>query len=622
MAGREARKSNNLPMNAGQVTAAPEAPAHPLAIAVDQATIGVALVGLDGIGLRANRAFCELTGYSEAELRERSFAAITHPDDVRATLEGDRKLLEGRTPEYRLEKRYRRREGGSVWVHVVVSLVRDEDGTPLHYLVYANDISLRKRIEAELVDETRGGRPERELMCVTAATGAIERLEGDWEAVLGRDVGEIRGRGLLTSIHPGDRAETEAQIAALGAEPGLWRTFRNRWKSRDGAWCALSWTAFGLGEGRIFWSVRSIDDQLALARASELRGRVIETMSEGVVLIAANHMRIVYANPSLERMFGYTRGELDGRDAVELTRPSDLSAAEEEALDSTLDQFRTRGGGVFEGRRRRRDGSEFWARIETTTFDHPRLGPIWVGIVEDATARRRASEAAAELEQAKTRFLASVSHELRTPLTSIRGYLALLRKDPAFADGKAREHLDVIERNAVRQARLVEDLLSIARIEAGEFAVERRPIDFAIVAGVAIEAQRPSAATAELRLTDEIHCAAPILGDHDRLDQVVGNLIANAIKVTPAGGEITVSLVTVADSAVLRVSDTGPGIPEESLTRVFDGFHRSEEMRRRRIEGAGLGLTISRSIVEAHEGRIRAFNGRRGAVFEVILPLR
>jgi signal transduction histidine kinase len=271
----------------------------------------------------------------------------------------------------------------------------------------------------------------------------------------------------------------------------------------------------------------------------------------------------------------------------------------------------------------RRDGTTIWCRVTTTTFEHPRYGPVWVAVQQDVTEERRARQAAAELERAKSEFLGSVSHELRTPLTSILGYAALLREDTAGVVD-AGDHIDVIERNASRQLRLVEDLLSIARIQAGEFEVHRLPLDLAELVRLGVEAMRPAAKEAGLRLELDSEGPARILGDADRLDQVLANLLSNAIKFTPRGGRVAVTLRAGAEEAVLTVADTGPGIQPQERAHLFDRLFRGDDVKRLQVSGAGLGLAIARSIVEAHEGSIEVHSDDSsddGATFALTLPL-
>ena len=156
-------------------------------------------------------------------------------------------------------------------------------------------------------------------------------------------------------------------------------------------------------------------------------------MTEGVGLVTTGNMQFVYANPSLEQMLGYARGELTGRDAAEVMRPPTSPRRRRGFATRRRRRCAAGGGSVYEGRRLRKDGGEIWCRTTTTTFDHPRYGAVWVVVQQDITEELRAREAAAELERAKAEFLGSVSHELRTPLTSILGYTALLRADAGSA---------------------------------------------------------------------------------------------------------------------------------------------------------------------------------------------
>jgi PAS domain S-box-containing protein len=361
---------------------------------------------------------------------------------------------------------------------------------------------------------------------------------------------------------------------------------------------------------------------VGLAEMLDLRGEIISNMGEGVCLVTTGNERIVFANPSLERMLGYGPGELLGRRAVEVMVPGDLTAEEKTEREEAKRCLQEQGYCTFEGRRLRRDGTTIWCRTTTTTFDHPRYGSVWVAVQQDTTVEHRARQTAAELERAKSEFLSSVSHELRTPLTSILGYTALLREDTEGLPGVG-EHIDVIERNARRQLRLVEDLLSIARIQAGEFEVHRCPVDLAEVVRLGVEGMRPAADEAGLRLEAEGKPPVRVCGDADRLDQVLANLLSNAIKFTPAGGRVSVRLSTTPEEAVLTVTDTGPGIQPQERARLFDRLFRGDDVTRLQVSGAGLGLAIARSIVEAHDGTIeaRADPECGGATFELTLPL-
>jgi PAS domain S-box-containing protein len=589
--------------------------------AFSKGAIGMGMVAIDGRWLRANPALCQLTGYTEQELRGLTFIEITHPDDIEANLEGDERLLRGDAGDYQLEKRYIRKDGEPIWVLLSVSLDRDDDGEPTHYIVHVHDISQRKRIEADLAQATTATELDRDLMCMVGPEARIERLDGRWQEVLGWSEEELRARPLIEFVHPDDRAETLVELARVHGR-GEPASFSHRWRTRDGHWTWLRWSVPGSdGNGHFFCSVREVNDRVAIETAFELRGEVIENMSEGVCLVTKADGRIIYANPSLERMLGYGPGEMSGRDSIEVMRPVDLSDEERTVRDAAVSGLYKGGEMDYEARRLRKDRSEIWCRTTATTFDHPIYGEVWVGIQQDVTEERQARLAAAELERAKSEFLGSISHELRTPLTSILGYATLLRADAGGPPGPQFDHIEVIERNATRQLRLVEDLLNIARISAGEFELRRQPLDLAQLVHDEVEALQPDAAAAGLTL--EVHADGPlaVMGDADRLAQVIANLVSNSVKFTPAGGQIRVEVRVAQRQALVCVEDNGPGFDADELPHLFERLYRGVDVKDRQISGAGLGLAISRSIVEAHSGRIEARDSELGgACFEVALP--
>jgi len=226
-----------------------------------------------------------------------------------------------------------------------------------------------------------------------------------------------------------------------------------------------------------------------------------------------------------------------------------------------------------------------------------------------------------ELDRLKDEFVALVSHELRTPLTSIIGYIQLLRDERASV--LDTDHFaEVIERNAERLLRLVGDLLFLSRMQAGKLTLELHDTNLADLAVEAVEEARPEA---ERKHIDLILSAAtgPCLDvDPTRIAQLLGNLISNAVKFTPDGGRVEVTLAVEGDEAVLSVADTGIGVQAADRERIFERFYRTEAATQRVIPGSGLGLTISQAIVHAHQGTISVrSDGEHGSTFAVRLPL-
>jgi signal transduction histidine kinase len=224
-------------------------------------------------------------------------------------------------------------------------------------------------------------------------------------------------------------------------------------------------------------------------------------------------------------------------------------------------------------------------------------------------AHRTAELAAAEQSaKAKDQFVSQVSHELLTPLTSIRGYLQLLLDDDAddvSAADQAR-YLAVVDRNAVRLLSLVEDLLLVAQMADRGFALDETEFDLAALLAEAVEAVRPAADKRHITLRDGSQTKLLLLGDRGRLSQAIDNLLSNAVKFTPEGGEVNVDSAGSNGNVRLVVADTGVGVRADEISHLFERFYRTDAATTQAIQGSGLGLSISKSIVEAHGGTITA----------------
>jgi signal transduction histidine kinase/ActR/RegA family two-component response regulator len=253
----------------------------------------------------------------------------------------------------------------------------------------------------------------------------------------------------------------------------------------------------------------------------------------------------------------------------------------------------------------------------------------------EITERRRAEEyreallasertARAEAERAtrlKDEFVATLSHELRTPLNAIVGWASILRSDRRV--GSVAQGMEVIERNAKAQAQMIEDLLDMSRIVSGKLRIDLQLIDPAAVLKAAVASIRPSADAKDIELHAALEPVGMINSDAGRLQQIIWNLLTNAIKFTPRKGSVGVSLRSVDGQAEIAVCDTGQGIPVEFLPYVFDRFRQADASTTRHHGGLGLGLSIVKSLVEMHKGTVeaRSEGEGRGATFTVRLPL-
>jgi signal transduction histidine kinase len=247
---------------------------------------------------------------------------------------------------------------------------------------------------------------------------------------------------------------------------------------------------------------------------------------------------------------------------------------------------------------------------------------------EDMLHAARASAEQAKVEaqrasQAKDHFLAVLSHELRTPLTPVLAAVQLLQRRPGLS-AEAREPLEIIQRNAQLQARLIDDLLDLTRISQGKLELKRKPMNICTVIERAVEIAKPDIDARRLHfgvvLKDRPH---RVDGDASRLQQVVWNLLTNAVKFTPEGGCVGLRCERQDDHVIIEVSDSGIGIEPQDKDKIFDAFEQGGRAITRQFGGLGLGLAIAKRLVEMHEGKISVYSeGRnRGAIFRVQLPL-
>jgi len=325
-------------------------------------------------------------------------------------------------------------------------------------------------------------------------------------------------------------------------------------------------------------------------------------------------------NPAAERMFGYTAEEAIGR-SITLIIPADRLHEEDQVLS------RVRAGlsvEHFETIRRRKDGTEIAIALTVSPVRAP--GGEIMGaskIARDITEQRRLRDAADNASRMKDEFLAVLSHELRTPLNTVLGYAKMLKRDePRLTPEMRARALDALERNADMLTRLVNDVLDTSRIVSGKLrlTLEDCPVDQFV--GEAAETVRPAADAKGIALAIDVAPGLTVFGDRDRLQQVVWNLLANAIKFTPAGGSVAVRAEPREGQVHISVSDSGIGIPAEQLPYIFQRFWQADASVSREHGGLGIGLALARHLVEMHGGTIKVESGGRGAgsVFSIALP--
>jgi PAS domain S-box-containing protein len=450
------------------------------------------------------------------------------------------------------------------------------------------------------------------------------------ESLYGYTDAEMIGQSILR-IFPEDCPEEEGEIVrriAAGEHIREENTVRRR---RDGVFVPVALTVWPLENEahEIVGTVRIAHDITARERAE--RGTrhlaaIVESSADAIVSKDLNGI-VTSWNVAAERMFGYTSDEMVGR-SIRTIIPDDRQGEEENVLAHIR-----RGERVehFETIRRRKDGSLLPVSL-TVSPVRDRNGIVVgaskiardISLLKEVEAERsRLLRLAEENATLKDEFLATLSHELRTPLNAILGYVRMLRSGMLAMDRRDKA-IEIIERNATALTQIVEDVLDISRIVTGKMRLNVSKMNLVDVVQHAVDAVLPAAEAKGIRIHRAFDGdAVPILGDPDRLQQVIWNLMSNAVKFTPRGGHIDVRLERDHAHAEIVIRDSGMGISPSFLPFIFERFRQADAGPTRERGGLGLGLGIARQLVEMHGGSIRAEsegNGQ-GATFIVELPL-
>lgn len=370
-----------------------------------------------------------------------------------------------------------------------------------------------------------------------------------------------------------------------------------------------------------------------LARLSRQNELILNAAVEGVFGVNVDGAA-TFVNPAAARMIGRSAGEVIGHEVHPLLHPSfpgvatcDVSRC---ALNIALhgDRVRDELADTFF----REDGASFPVEFSASPMHDEDERTIGSVITFRDVTEKRAAAAAAENEQryreaeaqnrAKDNFLATLSHELRTPMTSILGWVQFLRSGE-YSNDELREALHMIENSAQLQKRLIDDMLDVSRIVLGKFQVDLRPTHLSEIVEAAVSNARPDAAERGVRLTYDLVRPPDDVVDADatRLQQVIGNILSNAVKFTPPGKQIDLRLERLEHKLQISVVDEGEGIEASFLPHVFERLRQADESAKR--SGLGLGLAIARHIIDLHHGDIRAESDGlgKGARFTVTLPV-
>ncbi len=645
-------------------------PGFDLTALLQAAPVAVASLDLQGRFVAVNKALLEASGYSAGEMIGLPFAAFLAPADEAAARESFAAIVSGERDTYRATRHYRTKSGDLREVDLLVSLVRDAGGSPSFCLAVLHDVTERASALSDAAQRARDLRLAEEALRLSearyralveqsplsvqilAADGRTLQVNGAWERLWGVTLNQIGEYNLLedpqlvsSGVMPYIRKAFagEAQhIPATRYDPNV--TLPDRSANPDpGRWVRAVAYPVKDPDGAVREVVlvhEDITEQLRAEnerrRATELLQLVVQQSGEAIVVADADGVLRVF-NPEAERLHGVKGGETP---QVEWPDRYRLFTLEGEPLpyEETALYRATRGALVRDSRWvvRPPNGPERTLVGSAAPLSHPDGTPAGaVLIARDDTARlaaeaererllneaRAAHQAIQANSRVKDEFLATLSHELRTPLNAVLGWTHILRG--RNLEEPTRHALEVIERNAAAQARLIDDLLDVSRIITGKLQLQIEPVDLQTIAVAALDTLRPAADAKGVRLEAGIEQVPRLNGDAQRLQQVFWNLIANAVKFTGSGGVVSVALSADPGAIRITVADTGAGIDPEVLPFIFDRFTQGDSSSTRTQPGLGLGLAIVRYLVELHGGTVMAESAGNGAgaTFRVSLPV-
>jgi two-component system, sensor histidine kinase and response regulator len=574
--------------------------------------------------VRLNKAGEDLLGYSKQDLLGKSDYDLFSKEEADFFVAKDREVFTGgrmvTIPEEPIQTKYK----GCRILHTKKVPIFGEDGAPQYVLGISEDITDKKRADVAL----RESEERFHLAVQGASTGIWDwdvrtdtvHLSPLWKSMLGYDVHEIGDdyAEWESRLHPDDRARTASAIQASLDEPGVNLELEYRLRHKNGSyrWILARGIAMRDDHGIAYRMAGSHVDITRRAEAeeawklSQAFARNIIASSLDMIIVVDKDRRILEFNRAAEDAFGYRPDEVLGH-------PMDVLYSECRIGEHIYTTAMQQGRYVHELLNRRKDGTEFVSLLSASVLRDGAgeiLGVMSVSrdITEQkhaVTELRKAKEAAEAANQAKTEFLASMSHEIRTPMNAIIGMADLLWDTPLMPE--QQEYVGIFRRAGLSLLNLLNDILDLSKVEAGYLELERIEFDLHEVIDKTSEmmALRAHEKNLELGCSVAPEAAIALIGDPNRLKQVLLNLIGNAIKFTEQG---TVALRVIQDpdvkeSGALRfmVSDTGIGIPAGKIESVFERFVQADSSTTRKYGGTGLGLTISKRLVELMGGHIR-----------------
>ncbi|HMB95640.1 MAG TPA: PAS domain S-box protein [Tepidisphaeraceae bacterium] len=598
-----------------------------------RASVGMAVTDLSGRFIEANEAFCKNVGYTREELGQFKFMDITHPDDLPLNLEQLRQLSAGEISGFIVEKRYIRKDGSAIWVKNSISSIPDTNGKPIQAVVLSEDITERKTAQEAVqnLNSLIEYSPDFIGLADADLRGLFVNRAGRKMVGLDDDI-PVQKTKVLDYFPIEDRPLIEKEIFPILIEKGYWSGEVRFEHFQTHERIPVMWNAFAVPDqvtGRASYACISRDLRDIKRAEAAMRGdkqfleRLIES-SRDCIKILDLEGRLVWMSESGKRAL-----EIDDIcPLLNLNWQGFWKGRDEETANEAVIKARAGGVGHMQGYSPTMKGKpRWWDVIVSPILGAENQPERLLAVSRDITDQkvveeelRKAKESAEAASAAKDEFLAVLSHELRTPLTPVMLAISLVESH-ANLPADLRDDVATIRRNVELESRLISDLLDLTRIAKGKLQLDLMQTDLHLVVRCAIEiCQREASARLMVDLKARNHI---VRGDSTRLQQIFWNLINNAHKFTGPEGTITVRSIDLQDGMIrVEISDTGVGIAPEVLPRLFNAFEQGEVRVSRKQAGLGLGLAISKKLVEAHQGQINVRSEGRGfgATFIVDLP--
>ncbi len=574
----------------------------------------------DGIATSWNLAAERMYGYSAEEMIGKSLSVLIpseKADEVAGIL---RKIKKGQSivnfETVRLKK-----DGSVFLISLSQSPIYDLTGAVIGASSIARDITELKKLEMQNMLLAAIVKHSNDAIMSDSLDGILTSWNLAAERMYGYSAEEMIGQP-FTILIPSENADEAADIRGKIRKGHLLEHFETVRIRKDGSAFPVSVTISPIHDltGELVGASVITRDLTTLKKAEQKFRDILESSPDAMVIVDKTRI-ITIVNSQTEKLFGYPRDEMLGQ-PVELLVPSRFHAVFSSYMNHFLANPVVRemgAGGELYGRRK--DGHEFSVEIRLSPIETAD-GVLVASTIRDVTDHKQMIRRLEEMNELRNEFVAVVAHDLRSPMTSISGYAQeLLNEWDATEDAEKIEFLKIIVRNTEHLAEFVKDVLQVARIETGEYTYDIRPFDIRSLVQRALDetASASDGQRFEFTVSGDI---PPVLGDEDRLWQVLTNLLSNAVKFSPADEPIVVGLSCIDNSVQVAVTDRGIGIANEDQPKLFTKFGRVPNPGVLKASGNGLGLYICKTLVEAQGGRIRCESSPgRGSTFIFTIPI-